>query len=633
MKLSAFLLLLITMPGVSAFSQTTGSFDANITMNGQSRTLSFYVPINYDPANAYGLMVGLHGAGDNSGNYRNALMNTLGLNTVLPNTIFVFPDGGSDQSRDFYSPAGDEAIIDSAISYAMANYNINSSDIVLQGFSLGGRSALKYGLDNPTSLKGLMLHTPAVQGVKDALTNAGLNYANASLIPIYITHGGTDIIYGAPIDTAFEKLVMNDGIVRLERYPTLGHTIPPLSQIPDFTTWLDSPVPTALDVDLVKVTAPARLCVPQLPLSVLVRNTGSTPVTSIEFEYKAGTAILNHTWTGNIGSYQHAVVSLPPITADPGLQNVIVAVVKLNTNQVDTVTANNQKIIQFEYVNHPYGLPHVENFEGTTFPPAGWVLNRAGDAYSVWDIDNTVAQAGINSMFAFNTVLLFDNSGRREEILSPVVNLQSMPNPGVSFDVSYNYHRYTPPYLVTTTDFADTLEVYISTDCGDSFQRIYKKGGADLATFSQPIVNALNLNTIFGTPADSNWRMESIDLTPYAGSGEAIVKFSYVSALGGFINIDNVRFHNTLGVPEVSQSSKMEVYPNPAKDWVTIDAGTEVIKDVVVMDLAGRIVQEVGGTGSAGKVLLNTSSLVPGYYMIKSRTDKSVNTSKVLVER
>ena len=127
--------------------------------------------------------------------------------------------------------------------------------------------------------------------------------------------------------------------------------------------------------------------------------------------------------------------------------------------------------------------------------------------------------------------------------------------------------------------------------------------------------------------------MESIDLTPYASSGEAIVKFSYVSALGGFINIDNVRFHNTLDVPEVSQSSRMEVYPNPARDWVTVDAGTEVIKDVVVMDLAGRVVQEVSGKGSTGKVLVNTSSLVPGYYMIKSRTDKSVNTIKVLVER
>ncbi len=95
------------------------------------------------PAIPAALIIGLHGLGDNSVSYRNAWTGSFAFATHMPNTILICPDGGSDQNKDFYMPAGDEAIIQECISYAQAHYNINPSEIILQGFSLGGRSALR----------------------------------------------------------------------------------------------------------------------------------------------------------------------------------------------------------------------------------------------------------------------------------------------------------------------------------------------------------------------------------------------------------------------------------------------------------------------------------------------------------
>ncbi len=184
-----------------SYSQQTGSFDISIEFAGSARDISLYVPSDYDSEQAYEVFIGLHGLGDNSKNYRNVFVQN-NLTSQLENTIWVFPDGGDDQSRDFYYPEGDFEIITKALQYVKDNYNINESGIILQGFSLGGRSALKYGLDNPGLFKGLLLNTPAIQGVLDGRNDPrmspGYKFENASEVPVCITHGSDDFFYINP---------------------------------------------------------------------------------------------------------------------------------------------------------------------------------------------------------------------------------------------------------------------------------------------------------------------------------------------------------------------------------------------------------------------------------------------------
>ena len=128
MKKHLLILLGLCLAQTFATAQQTGSFDDNINFNSQPRALSNFVPTNYDPAQSYRLVIALHGAGDNSNNYRDALVNGLSFEAAFPNTILICPDGGTDPTKDFYTPAGDEGVIQAAIDYATANYNINASD-------------------------------------------------------------------------------------------------------------------------------------------------------------------------------------------------------------------------------------------------------------------------------------------------------------------------------------------------------------------------------------------------------------------------------------------------------------------------------------------------------------------------
>lgn len=617
----------------SAGAQTTGSFDTDITFMAQARKLSVYVPTNYNPANSYRLMICLHGLGDNSINYRNALISSLSWNTYFANTIFVCPDGGSDRNKDFYMPAGDEAIVQESINYAKANYNIDASNVMLQGFSLGGKSAFKYATTHPTAFKGLLLNTPAIQGVKDAVrpvTDGGLDYAAAKQIPVYITHGGQDILYGAPIDSFYRNLVLNDYKTRLIRIPSMAHSIPAFANVPDMNTYLDAPTPAGTDAEAVEVVVPSHTCDAQVAAKVLVRNAAATAITSIDLKYTLNGAIATHTWTGNIGAYEHAFITMPNAATTAGDNTYTVEITAVN-GSADPST-NNTQAAQFVREQKGLALPVTEGFEGNIFPPAGWVNRAAGDVYSTWTDDDQSKKSGKKSMNAFNTIMVFDNAGRKEELESPMLDLSSIQNPFISFDVAFNYHKYTKAIWGIDSTFADTLEVLISTDCGSTYTSLYKKGGADLATWPTPITDPTSIQASYTAPKNENWRNEIISLRSYAQNKEAIVMFRYTSAMGGCINIDNISFTDKVMKVDEAKTTKMKLYPNPATNNVNVTAEAN-ITDVTVTDISGKKMMTVANDNNGNQVSVNTASLPDGLYLFQIKTAQGIGIEKVMIRR
>jgi hypothetical protein len=176
------------------------------------------------------------------------------------------------------------------------------------------------------------------------------------------------------------------------------------------------------------------------------------------------------------------------------------------------------------------------------------------------------------------------------------------------------------------------LEVLISTDCGNSFTTLYKKGGADLATFSQPIINPLSINDDFTNPADSNWRTEYIDLGNYASSTGATLIFRYISALGGCINIDNVRVSNALSVSNINQERTIAVYPNPANNRIYITPANN-INQIEMIDAAGRVALSYQNENHDEKIMLNTSRVAEGLYVLRLTGNNYTTKRKVLIRK
>lgn len=626
---------LVTLIFNNTNAQTTGSFDTTITFQTSNRLLSLHVPTTYNSTNSYKLMICLHGLGDNSTNYRNALINSLAWNTNFPNTIFVCPES-STISADYYEPAnsGNENIINECIALAKSKYNIDTNKIFLQGFSLGGRAALRFGLDNPTKFEGLLLNTPAIQGTKNAVNGAAyylFNYSNANQIPIYITHGETDVTYTSSIDSSMEQLILNDGIVRLNRIANVGHTIPAYSLMNNVNNFFDTPTSPSTDIDLVKIYNKERTCASQANASCLIRNLGANTVNNVTVSYTLNGNTLNYTWNGTLTKFQHAIINLPQLNLQNGTQNINVNLINVNTSIIDTISNNNQTSNAIEYVNQPTNIPLFEGFEDTTTIKK-WLFERIGDDYTNFSLDNTVAKTGVNSVFAFNTILYFDNAGRKAEFLSPVLNLSVTNTPNMTFDMAYNYQQYTPPYFTANVDFTDTLEILISTDCGNTFQSLYKKWGSQLATFSTPIINPLNINSCFINPADSNWRNETIDLSNFKTATDAVLKFSYISGLGGCIQIDNINF-STYPLSVTKQFDDLiKIYPNPANDYVKIKIEDNAINSVKIIDMSGRVLIETNLASIINNnYIINTEKLIDGNYILEIKSEKGTKTEKLQI--
>lgn len=624
---TAMLLLCFSM-NKTANAQTTGSYDTTISFMSGTRAMAVYVPTTYTAGTPHKLMVCLHGLGDTCTNYRNALIGTLAWNTNMPNTIYVCPEASS-RNADYYYPTGAEDIVQASIDYARSLYNIDTNEIVLQGFSLGGRAVLRYGLDNYSKFKALLLNTPAIQGVKQALggTAYPFNYANAKNIPVYITHGGTDQLYTGPIDTAYMNLMLNDCPAILHRYPTMAHTIPAFSNMNDFPAYATDPRAAGADLHVVTPVVAARVCSTTAPAQCLVRNTGTDTIHTITLNYSTGSGSMSHTWTGSMPSHGHAFITLPTLSLAAGTSTLSVSAATVN-GAADTITGNNSATASIQVQTAGASLPYTEGFEGA-FPPANWTHLKQGDAYAQFDLDDVVKKTGNASMFAFNTILLFDNAERKDEMLLPVLNLTTGTDPYMSFDVAYNYHRYTPPYLTVDTSFADTLSVMASTDCGATYTTVYKKGGAQLATYSAPIMNPTSVSATYGTPASGNWRTENIDLNAYAGSAGVMLKIEYRSALGGWLNMDNVRVGSgPVSVQDIAKSKAL-IFPNPASDLLNISTG-EAIANITITDMTGRTVLSLSDVKSS-EITIPTTDLVSGMYVVRIATTSNVETANVII--
>lgn len=635
-------ILLIFLSSSVIYGQKTGSFDTTITFSNSTRLLSAYVPTNYNPANKYKLMVCLHGLGDNSANYRNALANSLNWKTQFPNTIFICPES-STTTTDYFEPEGsnNEEIIRESINFASATYSIDTAEIVLQGFSLGGRAALRFGLDNPTLFKGLLLNTPAIQGVKEGSnkqTRYQFNMAAAKQIPIYISHGDQDVLYTAPIDSIIERLIVNDCPLFFTRIAGMGHTIPQQAQLGDFTKFFDSTTTDTFGIEVVRVYLPNRTCDGHVSGRVLVRNTGKTTIDSIMLKLTTpGVSPKYLPVSGlNLAPFQHSYLSIPNHSIGPNeVFDFIAKATSINNNiNTDPFCPNGENEKSKTLVNQSTGraLPFGEGFEGNDFPPLGWVLNPSGDVYSSWDVDTDTKKTGAASMVAFNTILIFDNSLRVEELQTPLLDLTSLPNPHLTFDYAYNYHKFKANN--DSVVFADTLEVLVSTDCGQTFTSLYRGGGDELSTFSTPTLNPNTLEKCFAIPAQENWKKAYLPLNNFATSANAIISVRYQSGLGGSINIDNISVGNNPLSVEKPAEKTIAIYPNPAQNnaYVSVE-NAESIETVTVFDISGKRIALDMQNITPTTVILNTETLANGIYYLQIEGKGFIQNQKLVIKK
>jgi len=300
---------------------------------------------------------------------------------------------------------------------------------------------------------------------------------------------------------------------------------------------------SALDAGITSVIAPVNgvsTCNNSVTPKVTLNNAGSTTLTSAKVLYKMdalATQTLN--WSGSLASATSTVLTLNAYSGlTTGVHTFSVWVTAPNGG-TDQNAANNSMSSTFTVATAAVGtgLPFTENFENATFPPTNWLLQKANtvDATTTWSrIANTTGlTAGSTAVARMdNYSSNSDITGQIDALRSPALTFTAANTSlNLTFDVS---HR---PYATST--YIDTLNVYISSDCGGTWTKLYTKGGAQLST-------AVGTQTTAYTPTvNTQWRKETVSLAPYAGLSSVYVKFESRSGYGNNLYLDNINISYT----------------------------------------------------------------------------------------
>jgi hypothetical protein len=174
-------------------------------------------------------------------------------------------------------------------------------------------------------------------------------------------------------------------------------------------------------------------------------------------------------------------------------------------------------------------------------------------------------------------------------------------------------------YARPSTTSSEVLRVYISTDCGASYNQILERSGNGLASVTQ-------ITSVFTPKTAAEWKRQNISLTPYENSTSVRLKFEVESASGNPVFIDDINISQFFtGIDEHAGALRaLEVYPNPAREnmQVKLAVREQMEGQLEISDVSGRILYSTPVNAAAAgnqevSLPLNNILLQGGTYFVR----------------
>src|SRR5690606_4446297 len=237
-----------------------------------------------------------------------------------------------------------------------------------------------------------------------------------------------------------------------------------------------------------------------------------------------------------------------------------------------------------------------------------WEREVSGNAG--WERLPNVAATGSASVRVRNTGV---TAGTSNSLISPSISLYNVTGASLKFKVAY---------AKRISDSNDKLVVYMSDDCGKTWNSRFNKSGTSLAT--APITSSGN----FVPQNASHWRQESIFIPPYYTGHNILLKFEVTSDAGNPVYLDDIEITGLVsGVEDnLAAAARLNVFPNPSNGDATVAfelpvstdfslevysvTGQQVGKNLMKQNQKGT--QEIKLSAITGK-----QNLKAGVYMVK----------------
>jgi hypothetical protein len=377
-----------------------------------------------------------------------------------------------------------------------------------------------------------------------------------------------------------------------------------------------------IDAGISAINSPATtICNTTFTPNVTIRNFGTNNLTSATINYRIDAGpIQTYNWTGNLASLTTQNVALSSMTTTAGTHTFTAYTTNPNSG-VDANAANDQSQRTFTVNSTGQNLPYSEGFESTTFPQGGMTIFN-NDGGTTWARTTVAAYTGSASAFMDNYD--YNANGEIDEMILPNLNLSSVSNPVLTFQVAYRL--YTDP--TTNPNYSDTLRVWISTDCGVTWTSLYAKWGTTLTTVTP------TYSTTEFVPTASQWRLENISLSPYQSSSNAIIKFRHATQYENNLHVDDINIMNATDAPGGMLHNEVNLFPNPTSGVVNVNVNLMTREDlnIKVTNSIGQVVSSVSETNTfGGNYLMDLTAEPNGVYFIEVQSGTEVVTRRIVI--
>lgn len=227
---------------------------------------------------------------------------------------------------------------------------------------------------------------------------------------------------------------------------------------------------------------------------------------------------------------------LGEITIEYEIQNPDIPFLKLGNYDVRLIAENDagaDTLLSESYisiVSDEVVVSIKEDFEDTNTALENWLIYNPDGDRTFKFADVSAYGTGLKSIVIDNFNTEDDPGGAIDALVSPLIDLSILDNPYLLLDHAYALYQ---------NEFSDTLAILYSTNCAETFNVLWSKGGSELAT-------APSTQESF-EPTVDQWNSTQISLEKLKLFSEVHLAIANVSGWGNNLYLDNLQVGSFTG--------------------------------------------------------------------------------------
>ncbi len=274
-------------------------------------------------------------------------------------------------------------------------------------------------------------------------------------------------------------------------------------------------------------------------------------------------------------------------------------------------------------------LPFYDDFESGDFGEKSWGIDNP-DSKITWEVTDVGGNASGNKAAFMNFFDYVEAGGPRDRLITPALSFEG-------YDQVYLSLQYA--YAQRFTIASDSLIIYLSDDCGDTWTRLYQNGEVgsvgNFAThelIEDPFVPAVAEDW-----CGEGWGADCItlDLAQWAGEQNVKIAFESYDRFNNNLYLDNIWIGLLTDIAEgVDNAGSFKVFPNPTDGGINIlvrDSSESTV--ISVFNMQGVKVYETVTSGKENSLIqVDLNKFGKGIYIVHISNNSTVKVEKVVVK-